>query len=223
MTAKRKQVCVIGLGQFGAELAKRLAKYCEVLAIDSTVERVDLIANHVHSARCLDVRDFDSLRTLISEEFDEVILSIGDNIEASILGTLFIARLGVKTIRVKAKNDDHAEILTAIGATHIIYPEKETAIRIAAQIYSPGLREMLPLSEDFQVREIETPKSFVGRALSEIRLRNEYEAFALAIKCGATNKLTFMPPASYVLTEKDVMILIGKEENLMKLQELSAT
>jgi len=134
MKRGRKLICVIGLGQFGSELAQKLARDCDVLALDISEDRVSAIADHVQRGLIVDSRDFASLSSLVTPDFDEAIVSLGESLEASILCTLHLKRIGLKSIRAKAATEDHAEILRSVGATETIFPERETAHRIAAQI-----------------------------------------------------------------------------------------
>ena len=139
----KKLVCVIGLGQFGCKLAKSLAVDCEVLALDLDQRRVDDIADFVQRALVLDARDLEALRAAVSPDFDEAVVSMGENLESSILCALHLSQVGVPSIRAKALTEDHASILRMVGATHIIFPERETARRVAAQIVRPNLVDYL--------------------------------------------------------------------------------
>ena len=135
--ADRKQICIIGLGQFGTHLARTLARLkCDVLAIDMDEKSVAAIRDDVHQALITDVRDLAALKSVVTKDIDEAVVSLGESMEASILCTLHLHKLGVKRIRAKASSRDHAAILKAVGATDVIFPEHETAERMAHQIVS---------------------------------------------------------------------------------------
>ena len=128
----KKHLVVIGLGEFGSELARELAKQCEVLALDRDENKVNAVVDAVQRALILDVRDFNSLSSVVTGDFDEAIVGIGENLEASILCTLHLKKIGVKFIYAKAKTEDQASILRALGAT-----ETPTSGRLACLTSPP--------------------------------------------------------------------------------------
>jgi len=223
MKPRSKMVCVIGLGQFGSELARELARHCEVLAIDSREEPVEEIVDHVQRALIIDARDYASLKSVVTADFSEAIVSFGSNLEASILCTLHLKRIGIKTIRAKAMNEDHAEILGAVGATEIIFPERETARRIAAHIVNPNLLEFIPLAEDFRVMDVAPPDSFFGHSLQELNVRERFGVFAIAVKELVPENFVFLPRPDFIVKPSDILVMIGREDDLMKLIEEGAS
>lgn len=219
MTTKRKRICIIGLGKFGSCLAKILTKSCDVLAIDSNIHLVNSISSEVQRALCLDARDFESLSTIISPDFDEAIVSIGESLEASILCTLHLKQLKVPIIRVKAENADHAAILHAIGATQIIFPEAQAAERLAAQIEHPNLVDYLPLEKEYQVVSISAPESFLGHSLIELQLRKRFGIFVIAIKKEIGNEFLFLPDPNKVIEKGDTLLLLGKTSEILTFEK----
>lgn len=215
---RKKLVCVIGLGQFGNELARSLAQDCEVLALDIDQQRVDDIADHVQRALVLDARDSEALRAAISDEFDEVVVSMGENLESSILCTLHLSQLGVTTIRAKALNEDHASILRLVGATQVIFPERETARRVAAQIVRPNLVDYLPLEGDYLIQDVLLPSVFAGRSIGELRLRTHYNALVMAVRRTEPPHFVFLPSPDYVCSPGDILVMIGRKEDLDALE-----
>lgn len=215
-----KQIAVIGLGQFGSYLATALAKLkCDVLAIDLNEDAVSAVRDQVQQAIITDVRNEQALQSVITDEIDEVIICFSENMEASILCTLHLANLGVKRIRAKAANSDHATILKSVGATEVIFPEQETAKRMAQQIVNPDLLDYLPLSEDYQVVEINVPKSFVNRTLADLGLRQKYRVLVIAIKDTADQGIRFMPAADTALKADNTMVIMGQSSDLDKLKD----
>lgn len=221
MKAGRKWICIVGLGQFGSHLARELAKHCEVLALDSSEERVNAIADEVQRALIIDAKDFASLSSLVTSDFDEAVVSLGESMEASILCTLHLKKIGIKTIRAKAISEDHAAILRSVGATETIFPERETASRIAAQIVNPNLLDFIPLAEDFQVMDIAPPDSFHGHSLQELNIRERYGVFAIAIKELVPPRFVFLPGPDFVIKPSDILVVIGREGDLRALQQVS--
>jgi trk system potassium uptake protein TrkA len=219
MSVDRKLICIVGLGQFGSELARQLARHCEVLAIDSDEGRVEEIADHVQRALIIDARDYSSLASVVTEEFDEAIVSLGGSLEASILCALHMKRIGVKKIRAKAMNEDHSAILRSVGATEVIFPERETANRVAAQIVNPNLLDFIPLAEDFRVMDVAPPDAFCGHSLQELNVRERYGVFAIAIKELVPPNFVFLPGPDFIVKPSDVLVMIGREDDLLRLTE----
>lgn len=214
-----RQVCVIGLGHFGASLARSLARHCEVLALDRDMSRINAIADAVQRALCLDARDFSALSAAVSPDFDEAVVSIGESLEASILCTLHLKRIGVPVIRAKADSADHAAILRSIGAEHIVFPEQETAERLALQMLNPNLLDFVPLGRDYRVMNMAAPAAFHGRSLSSLQIRNRFGLFVIAIQKRSGEAFEFLPGPEHVIVKDDVLVLIGREPDILRLQE----
>lgn len=219
---RKKHICVIGLGEFGQELARQLAKDCEVLALDRDERAVEAVIDEVQRALILDVRDFHALSSVVTPEFDEAIVSMGESLEASIMTTLHLKKIGVKRIWAKATTDDHATILKSVGAHEVIFPERETARRLAAQIINPNLLDFIPLEEDYRVMDVAPPDSFYGRTLAELDLRKNYGVFVLAIKELVPVRFVFLPPPDFVIKPSDILVMIGREKDLMEIREMTA-
>jgi trk system potassium uptake protein TrkA len=215
----RKHICIIGLGEFGSELARELAKQCEVLALDRDANRVNAIVEEVQRALIVDVRDFNSLKSVVTADFDEAIVSIGESLEASILGTLHLKKIGVRVIHAKAQTEDHAAILRSVGATEVIFPERETARRVAAQIINPNLLDFVPLEEDYRVMDVAPPDAFCGSSLEELSLRKHFGVFVIAIRELIPARFVFLPEPAFVIKPSDILVMIGREADLIRIQE----
>ncbi len=216
-----KQVVVIGLGQFGSHLARQLTDmHCEVLAIDRSESAVNAIRDDVHQAVICDAREFDALKALVPMTVDECVVSLGESMEPSIISTLHLSQLGVKRIRCKAVNEDHATILKAVGAHEVIFPERETAERTARRVAFPNLLDYFPFAEDHRIMEIELPEPLVGKTLASSKLREQFNMLVLAIKKPITGEFQFMPGPSDVLKKGDILIVLGREVNLVRLRVL---
>jgi len=218
---KKKQICIVGLGHFGAALARSLAKHAEVLALDKDIGRVNAVIDDVQRALCVDGRDFQALSSVVSSDFDEAVVSIGESLEASILCTLHLKQLGIRVIRAKADSEDHAEILRLVGATQIIFPEQETAERLSLQMLNPNLLDFIPLAQDYRVMDLATPVSFVGQSLIRLQLRKRLGVFVIAIKKHGGETFVFLPGPEQVIEPNDVLVLIGREKDILALQDTS--
>ncbi len=209
---------VIGLGSFGLNVAKTLyEKKNEVLAIDIDKERVEEVKSFVSHAVCMNSADKESLEALGVQEMDVAIVSLGPAMEASILTVLYLQELGVKRIIAKALSEDHAKILEAVGATEVIYPEKDMAIRTALRLSNPNILEYLPLISGYSIQELAPPDNFIGKTLRELDLRNKYGIQVLAIKELIPEKITFIPSADFMIKDSDILVILGEEKQLAKL------
>ncbi|MGQ9688373.1 MAG: potassium channel family protein [Desulfobaccales bacterium] len=217
---EKKHIVVIGLGEFGQELAQQLAKECEVLALDREEAMVEAALNKVQRALILDARDFQALSAVVTADFDEAIVSMGESLESSILATLHLKKIGVGRIWAKATTEDHAAILRAVGAGEIIFPERETARRLAAQLINPNLLDFIPLEEDYRVMDVAPPDSFYGRTLIGLDLRRKFGVFVLAVKELIPPRFVFLPPPDFVIKPSDILVMIGKEQDLIRLREM---
>jgi trk system potassium uptake protein TrkA len=218
-----KQVCVIGLGQFGAHLARTLVKMdCEVLAIDINEQRVELIRDDVHRALIGDARNYQMLASVLTAKVDDVIIALGErSLEPSILCVLNVKRIGVKSIRSTATNDDHAQILTAIGATETIFPERDAAERTARRVANPDIRDMFSLADDFRIMEIAAPGQTHGKSLSKLDLRSQYDLLILATRREDEEHFHFLPAADKVIQANEVLMVFGRELDLARFAEFA--
>lgn len=223
MKQRRKKICVIGLGQFGSELAMELAKTCDVLALDSNEERVHGVVEHVQRAIITDAKEFTNLSAMVSHDFDEAVVSLGESIEASVLCTLHLKKIGVKSIRAKAVSEDHSTVLRAVGATDTIFPERETARRVAAQIMNPNLLDFIPIAEDFQVIDLAPPDSFQGKSLIDLNLRERFSAFVIAVRELIPERFVFLPGPEFVVKPSDILVIIGREKDLDRIRDEADT
>ncbi|MEW6388532.1 MAG: TrkA family potassium uptake protein [Thermodesulfobacteriota bacterium] len=217
---RRKHFCVIGLGEFGSELARQLAKEGEVLALDRAEVPIAAIVDEVQRALILDVRDFASISAVVTPDFDEAIVSVGESLEPSILATLHLKRIGVKRIWAKATSQDHATILKSVGANEVIFPERETARRLAAQLINPNLLDFIPLEEDYRVMDVAPPDAFYGHNLRELELRRKYGVFVIAVKELVPMRFVFLPDPEFIIKPSDILVMIGREKDLLRIREL---
>lgn len=221
MSRKKKRVCVIGLGHFGWELAMSLSQDCEVLAIDRDPEVVNAIAEWVHQARALDIRDESALASVLPEDVDEAVVSMGENLESSILCTLYLKRLGVPFVRARALSDDHAIVLKQVGADEVIFPERDTARRLAARVANANLLGFVPLGVDYEVIKWRAPGSLSGQTLSDLKFRARFGVYLLAVQRGDANTAEFMPGPECRLEAGDVLTVIGRRADLERLEEFA--
>jgi trk system potassium uptake protein TrkA len=213
----KKKFCVIGLGNFGFHVVATLndAGY-EVIAIDSDKEKVQAVKDICTYALLGDAANKDFLAAQGVPEMDAVVVSTGDRSHLSTLITLYLKELKAKRILVKALSEDHGRILERVGATDIIYPEKDMAVRIAHSMSSPNIMEFIPLAEEYSLSETEPPKHFIGKTLVELDLRKKFHVTVIAIKDVLTDQFIPAPPPDYLIKDSDVLILIGRTDDVDK-------
>jgi trk system potassium uptake protein TrkA len=216
-----KKFAVIGLGNFGFHVAKALyADGNEVVAIDTDKSRVQSIGEHSTEAIAMDATDREALTSLGLEEMDAVIVSTGTKISISVLICLYLNELKVRKILAKALDEDHAKILRKVGATEIIHPERDMALRIARGLSTPNILDFIPLAEEFDLVQVGPPREFIGKNLKDLNLRAKYNVHIIAIKELVPENFILVPPASFVIKDSDILIMLGKSENLKKIKAL---
>lgn len=217
------QVAVVGLGRFGSHIVKALYEFGhEVLAIDKDPESVQRIKDNATQAVVVDGRDKERLRALGLKDFDTVIVSLGEDIEASALVALHLREIGVKKVIAKAGSDDHAKLLEMLGVHEIVFPERQAARRLAHRLRHANLLDYVPLGGDHSIQEITPPADFVGQSLEELRLRNRFKVQVLAIRDARTDRLEVNPTAGYRIQQTDVLVVLGHNDDLDRLANLES-
>jgi len=211
---------VIGLGKFGATVVRSLhERGHEVIAIDRDRNRVQEVRDTSTQAIEANCTDQDTLRALGIHDADAVVVSLGEQMDASILVTLYLRELGVRKIVVKAVSEDHGKILNLIGATEIVHPERDTARRVARGLGVRSIVEYLPLAADSSLVELQVPAEFVGRTLAELEIRKRYQVLVVAIKRG--DGLLIATGGDERLQGGDVLVLVGKDTDLDRVGRLA--
>ncbi len=212
---------VIGLGSFGSYVAKSLyEKGHEVIVIDSNKDKIEAVKAFVSRAVHMDAADKENLQSQGIQDMDVVVVSLGPEMESSILTVLYLNEIGAKRIVAKALTEDHAKILESVGATEVIYPEKDMAIRTALKLSSPNVLEYLPLVSGIGIQEISPPQKFVGKTLKQLDLRNKYGIQVIAIKQLVPERTDLIPKADFVIKDSDILIIMGEDKALEKIDSL---
>ena len=216
-----KRFAVIGLGNFGFHVAQALYEEGhETVAIDYDKNRVQAIDPHCTEAVVLDATDKDAMKALGLEVMDAVIVSTGTRISTSILICLYLQEMGIKRILAKALDEDHEKILKKVGATEVIHPERDMAMRVARGLSTPNVLDFIPLSEDFDLIQVGPPKDFTGKSLRDLHLRAKYNVHVIAVKELVPEGLVLAPPADFVIKDSDILIMLGKTEDIKKIKGL---
>jgi trk system potassium uptake protein len=215
-----KRFGVIGLGNFGFYIARALSEdKNEVIALDRDPAKVQKVAEFVEMAIVGDATDIELLKRLGIAETETVIVSTGDEIQYSILVTMFLKELGANAVIAKAISEEHARVLEKIGADRVIIPEKEMALKLAKSLATPNMIDFLPLSEEYIVAEISPSYSMMGRSLADVQLRSRFNIQLLAIKEIIPDKLIFVPPPDYKFKDSDILLVLGKKEDVENLRK----
>lgn len=216
-----KKYATIGLGNFGFYVTKTLFEEGhDVIAVDKNEERIQMIRPYCSQAILGDATQKDMIRALGLEEMDAIVVSMGGDANAATLITLYLKELEGKRIVVKATNEDHGKILEKVGATDIIYPEKDMAVKVARSLSTPDVLDYVPMSGDYIIAEIAPVEAFVGKSLAELQLRSKYNINVIGIKELVPENFVLVPPANFVIKHSDVMLVIGKRDDITKIKKL---
>ena len=212
----KKEFVVFGLGRFGRSVATTLAEGgCEVLVVDNDEDKIQEVADTVTYAVKADVCDAESLENLGISNFDGAIVAIGEDLEASVMVTILVKELGIPFVLAKAQSEIHAKVLKKVGADRVVFPEKETGLRIAHNLMMGNMFNAIELSSTTSMMEIDVPPSWDGYSIKELNLRAKYRINVIGLRRG--EKLDINPEPDEKLTSEDILIVIGNNEVLLKL------
>lgn len=213
---KARQFAVIGIGRFGASVASKLYEMgYDVLAIDTSEARIEAIGDKVTHAVVADSTSETALKSLGISNFDVVIVSIGQDIQASILTTLLLKEMGVKHVVAKALTEQHGKVLQKIGADRIVFPERDMGIRVANNLTVTNVLDFIELSPNYSIVEFIATAKMVGKTLQELDLRAKLGVNVLAIRT-LDNHINVSPAASDKIQAGDLLIMVGENDRLQK-------
>jgi len=215
----KRRIIVIGLGIFGANITRELYKNgFEVVAIDKNKDAVQQMKDFCTRGIVADGRDKEIIDMIGLQADDVVIISFGEDLAASTLITLNLKQLGIKTIIVKAPNEEYQQVLEKVGATEVIIPEKDVAHKVAKTLISPNVIDYLPLSDDFMLSEVAPPESFLGKSIADLQLRNKYHVEIIAVRDVLTDHVQMIPDAGHIIKDSEILLVFGKEKNIQEIQ-----
>jgi trk system potassium uptake protein len=223
---------VIGLGQFGTSIARSLAsRGAEVLAIDLNIETVEMLKDDVAYAVALDSTDDKALKAQNIQDMDAVVVAIGEDFEALLLTTVLLLEMNVKRLIARAANAHQRMILAKMGVKEILSPEDEVGRTVAETLIHPNIKSYLPLPDDYEIVEVNTPKRAANRTISEIGLRERYNLNLITVKRVFEEKhhgevvkvqhIIGVPKGNTVLYDSDIMIIMGKTHDVDKFIEIN--
>ena len=209
---------VIGAGRFGTAVSKELVRCgADVLVVDRSQRAIDelRLIDPAIEGRVLDCTEEEALRAAGVLDLDTVVVGISEPIEASITATLIVKdSVGsrVKQVIARATSDLHEKMLRRVGADTVVFPSRMQGEELGRQLMRPNLLDRLRLDDRNSIEEIKVPRSFIGRSLRDLNLRKNYEVSILA--AGPVNSLSVNPPASHVLSEGDLLVVMGSVQSL---------
>lgn len=212
----KKTYAVFGLGRYGTAVAKELVENgMEVIAVDTEQRKVNDAAAYLPVCKCADVGDAEVISRLGIGNVDTVIVCMASNLEASVMAVMLCKEAGVKTVIAKCANEMHRKILQSVGADQVVFPEKESGIRLAKNLLSSGFVDIITLSDDVSLVEIDVKSEWAGKNLIELNLRKKYGLNVVAVKKGDEVSVSINPEQR--LDAKATLIVIANTVNLRKL------
>lgn len=214
---KKKTYAIFGLGRYGTAVAKELVNNgMEVIAIDRRQNIVNDAAAFLPVCKCADVTDPEVIERLGIAEIDTVIICMATNLEASVMAITLCKEAGVKTVIAKCASEMHRKIFLRVGADEVVFPENESGIRLAKNMVSSGFMDILSLSKDVSIVEIDVKDDWVGKNLIEINFRKKYGFNIIAIRKGEQVEVSFDPSAP--LNKEMTLVVVANTSKLKKIK-----
>lgn len=212
-----KAYAVFGLGRYGLAVACELAESgAEVLAVDSSEALVEDAAALLPVCKCADVTDPEVIRRLGISNFDVVIVAMASNLEASVMAVTLCKEAGVPTVIAKCGSEMHRRILRRVGADQVVFPENESGIRLAKNLLSSGFVDLIELSRNVSMLEMDVRPEWVGKTLLELDLRRKYSINVVAVRTGG-KVCTDIDPRAPLAPDAE-LIVIANVERLARLR-----
>jgi trk system potassium uptake protein TrkA len=226
-----RKFAIIGLGNLGYHLSRELYRAgADVLAIDRDNKIIADIKDEVSRAVVADALNKDTLEELGLANVDVAVIGLHRRMDTSILVTMYLAEMKIPEIVAVAESEDHAKILARLGATKVVFPERDIALRLARTLRSPDMLEHIPLGTEHEIVEVKVPESFWGKSIAELEVRTKYGCDVVAIKTpllGAKKKagedaftLQIAPTAQTRFDKGQSMLILGNKETIKKLERI---
>lgn len=215
---EKKEFAVFGLGRFGKSVALTLASFgAEVLVLDKEESVLQEVADSVTQAICGEATNAALIKELGLRNYDGVIIAMSSSMEANILTTILVKEEGVPFLLVKARNDLEGRVLRKVGADKVIYPEKETGMRLANHLMHGNYLEAVELSEEYSIVEVAIPESWCGKTIKSLDIRASYGVNIIGIRRGT--EFNINPGPDDRLMEDDILVMLGRNNHLSEFSE----
>ena len=212
-----KSYAVFGLGRYGLAVAKELVRCgADVLAVDNDENIVNTTIADIPFCKCADVTDAQILEQLGIANIDVVVIAMANNLEASVMSVMLCKELGVKTVIAKCANETHGKILEKIGTDKVVLPEIESGVRLAKNLLSSGFVDVIELSDEVSLIELDVKPEWVGKTLIELNLRKKYALNVIAIRQNKLLDINIDPTIQ--LHENTKLIILINTSKLNKLK-----
>lgn len=227
-----QKFAVIGVGKYGSTIAKRLAeKGAEVFCFDADEDRIENIKDEVAQAVTIDCTDTKALISQGIKDIDVAVVAIGENFEATVLTSANLLDLGIKRVIARASGPNQKLILSKIGIEEILSPEDEVAFVVREKLLNPSIISFLQLPDDYEIAEVRAPKGVVGRSISDIDFRNNYELTLVTVKrvfdikqdgeMIAETHVIGVPSGETVIEERDTLVIYGTKSHVDRFLEIN--
>jgi len=214
-----KSFIVLGLGRFGISVAQTLYDMgYEVLGVDADEKIVNEYSRHIVHTVQADITSEEFLKSMDIKRFAAAVVSVGSNIQVSIMATVLLKELGARFILAKAQDDFQGKILQKLGADKVILPEKDIGIKVGHSLAAESFFDMVEISPEYSITSIESPPSWYGKNLGQLAARTKYGVNILAVKC--QQKTNIMPGAGTIIEKGSIITVLGKNDDLEKLSTL---
>jgi len=207
---------IIGLGRFGFSLATTLAEAKrEILVLDSSENKIKQLRHLTDNAFIVGELTKEALEEVGIQNCETVIICIGEKVDVSILTTLTVISMGVTRVIAKAISPEQGKILEKIGA-EVIYPEHDMALRLASRLLSSGVMDYMSLNDDISITEFRVNSKLAGHTILQASLRKKFKLNIIALQHGDQTTTDITP--DMVLNENDIMVVVGKKEDIKKFE-----
>ncbi|MDC7224808.1 MAG: TrkA family potassium uptake protein [Spirochaetales bacterium] len=207
-----KQFAIIGVDTFARSLLEELISVdCEILLIDRNREVIDFYKDDVTEAYVADVMNEETINRLIPTDIDGVIIDLGSNIEAAVLVTNYVKKMGLDNVHIKVNSDRHGEILEIIGADHIIYPDREAARRLTPMLLTTTLFNFVPIGNGLVMAEVSPPDKLIENQNNDIRRTFGINIIAFRRAKGEYHFYR----REHVFEKDDILLVVGSEEDIV--------
>jgi trk system potassium uptake protein TrkA len=223
---------IVGMGNFGGFLASRLTEMGhEVIGVDSSEVKIEQVKDKITHAILMDATDSVTVKTLPYKDADAVIITIGENVGASIMVTAIFKQLNVERLISRSINDVHETVIKAIGVSEIVHPEEDSAERMAKRLQMKNVLDSLDLSDDYNVIEVKTPERYIGMTLEQTNLRKEYKVTVITIiheiertnmlgKKSIIKKVVGVVNGDTKIESGDILVLFGLAKDIQRILEM---
>lgn len=215
--SKKRTYAVVGLSSYGTAVAKELVENgAEVIAIDADEDVVNAAITEIPFCKCADITEAEVISQLGIGNIDVVILAMANDLEASVMAVMLCKEAGVKTVIAKCSNEMHSKILEKVGADKVVFPERESGVRLAKNLLSSGFVDIIDLSKNASMIELDVKPEWEGKTLLELNLRKKYAINVVAVRQGSEVRTNIDPEKP--LKKEMRLIVIANPANLARLK-----